>query len=423
MPEDLKGYRVFIATPGGLDEVRQAFRKTLVDHNESDALHRGVTFIPVGWEITLGGIGRAQALINEDLEKCDYFVLVLHNRWGTPPGVGEDNKYTSGTEEEFNVAMQCFKDDNMPMRQLVVFFRGVDPQQLADPGAQLTKVLDFKKDLEQKKTPLYHTFDAVGEFEKCLRDYLHQWVREHEDAKPAKVTEPEPPPKPTVPALAEPEPPTGPDQPESKDIEHARKLADEGRLTEAEAHFARLIVKGDNPESLNAYGLFLNRVGRLEQAQVMFEQVLDVAKRREHPQWQANAYGNLGLIYQMRGDLDRGEAMHRKSLEIEEKLGRLEGMASQYGNLGLIYQTRGDLDQAEAMLRKSLEINEKLGRLEGMAIQYGNLGSVYEQRGDPAKARDLWTKARDLFAQIGMPHMVEKVEGWLARLEGDQDGA
>jgi len=125
----------------------------------------------------------------------------------------------------------------------------------------------------------------------------------------------------------------------------------------------------------------------------------------------------------MRGDLDRGEAMHRKSLEIEEKLGRLEGMASQYGNLGLIYQTRGDLDQAEAMLRKSLEINEKLGRLEGMAIQYGNLGSVYEQRGDPAKARDLWTKARDLFAQIGMPHMVEKVEGWLARLEGDQDGA
>jgi len=29
------------------------------------------------------------------------------------------------------------------------------------------------------------------------------------------------------------------------------------------------------------------------------------------------------------------------------------------------------------------------------------------------KARKLWTKALDLFAKIGMPHMVEKVQGWL----------
>jgi len=91
--------------------------------------------------------------------------------------------------------------------------------------------------------------------------------------------------------------------------------------------------------------------------------------------------------------------------------------------LAFLHRTLGDLDQAEAMHRKSLEIDEKLGRLEGMAIQYGNLGSVYVQRGDPAKARDHWTKARDLYARIGMSHMVKKVERLVAKLEADQDGA
>lgn len=32
---------------------------------------------------------------------------------------------------------------------------------------------------------------------------------------------------------------------------------------------------------------------------------------------------------------------------------------------------------------------------------------------DKAEARGYWTKARDLYQQIGMPHRVKKVQGWL----------
>ena len=74
-------------------------------------------------------------------------------------------------------------------------------------------------------------------------------------------------------------------------------------------------------------------------------------------------------------------------------------------------------DQAEAMHRKSLEINEQLGRLEGIASDYRNLGTVYKHRGNLAAAREHWTKARDLFAQIDMPHMVAKVQAWLDELD------
>ena len=88
-------------------------------------------------------------------------------------------------------------------------------------------------------------------------------------------------------------------------------------------------------------------------------------------------------------------------------------MANAYGNLGLIYQLRGDLSRAEKMLRKSVKIHEQLGHLEGMASEYGNLGLIYQTRGELKQAREVWTKSRDLYAQIGMPHMVDKVQGCL----------
>jgi hypothetical protein len=73
----ITAYRVFIASPGGLEKERQTFREVVNRYNEVDAVQRGLLFIPTGWEDTLGGMGRPQAIINEDLRACDYCVLLL----------------------------------------------------------------------------------------------------------------------------------------------------------------------------------------------------------------------------------------------------------------------------------------------------------------------------------------------------------
>ena len=67
MPIDLRGIQVFIATPGGLDDERAGFRKTMTEFNEDEGFERGVTFIPVGWELARPGVGRPQEKINEDV--------------------------------------------------------------------------------------------------------------------------------------------------------------------------------------------------------------------------------------------------------------------------------------------------------------------------------------------------------------------
>ena len=59
--------------------------------------------------------------------------------------------------------------------------------------------------------------------------------------------------------------------------------------------------------------------------------------------------------------------------------------------------------------------NKMLGRLGGMACQYNNLASVYLARGDQETARRYWGLARGLYAKIGMPHMVAKMQG---RIDG-----
>jgi hypothetical protein len=104
-----------------------------------------VHFIPVGWEETLGGDRRAQSLINDEVRECDYFVMALADRWGSPTTPGRNPKYRSGTHEEYCVSQECLESDEYPMRHRVVFFKQLKPRRLAKPDAQLRRVLNFKQ--------------------------------------------------------------------------------------------------------------------------------------------------------------------------------------------------------------------------------------------------------------------------------------
>ncbi|MBV8103759.1 MAG: DUF4062 domain-containing protein [Hyphomicrobiales bacterium] len=86
MPKMITQYRVFVGSPGGLAEERRRFRAVVDKFSSLHALDKDVEYKPVSWEDTIGGVGRPQALINEDLKQCDYAVFVLHDRWGSPTG-------------------------------------------------------------------------------------------------------------------------------------------------------------------------------------------------------------------------------------------------------------------------------------------------------------------------------------------------
>ncbi len=158
-------------------------------------------------------------------------------------------------------------------------------------------------------------------------------------------------------------------------------------------------------------GLIYRRQGDLEKAEEHHLKSLEIAKELGRKEGMANQYGNLGTVYGTLGDLEKAEEYLLKSLALNEELGRTEGMANQYGNLGVIYhQDRGDLEKAEEYHLKSLDIEKELGRKEGMASDYSNLGQLAHDQGDKGKACGHWAKARRLFAEVGNPDNVARVE-------------
>jgi hypothetical protein len=161
MAETKKHIRVFLASSGDLQDERVA-AKAMVDHiNKMFSDVEGYHVDLIGWEDTLPQYGRAQAVINQDLETCELFVGMLWERWGTPPS--KDRSYTSGFEEEFEIAITSRRKNNRP--EIFLFLKDMDPKLLRDPGQDTKKVLAFRDNLTASKEIKYETFKEVRDFE------------------------------------------------------------------------------------------------------------------------------------------------------------------------------------------------------------------------------------------------------------------
>ncbi len=125
----------------------------------------------VGWEDTLPGVGRPQAIINRDLDGCDLFIGMLWKRWGTPPGT---EPYSSGFEEEFGRSMTRNAKEGRP--EINLLLKDLDAASLADPGDHLKKVIAFKEQVFSEKKLLAGTFSEIRDFEvkfrKCIQGYV-----------------------------------------------------------------------------------------------------------------------------------------------------------------------------------------------------------------------------------------------------------
>jgi tetratricopeptide (TPR) repeat protein len=457
--------KVFIASPGDLAVERRAFKQVVDELNTGFGRGAHVTFEPLGWEDALATTGRrSQSVINQDIDACDVFVLVMWRRWGQP--APDAAPYTSYTEEEFYRALSRIEDGKPT---IFVLFKYIDPGQMADPGPELEKVLAFRKKLEQTRRVLYRRFDDEASFRleidkhltafadgKCeamgadrvvpiVPDSIQAEIEKHRAAAQSEVDELE---KLRAEAKRDKEE-AEQARAHAKDAtaraeaaerlaeatsdakllamaEDAAKAALDGRIEEARQAFAKALDGTTNTRVLSLGFQFYNRIGDLTEAERLLRRSLAISGPDAETASTSSAYGNLGRILYTRGDLDGAETTQRKSLRINEKLGRLGGMADDYEHLGHILFTRGDLGNAETMHRKSLEIDEKLGRLEGMAISYGNLGVVLHIRGDLDGAEAMHRKSLEIEERLGrLEGMADDYGnlGLVLKARGDLDGA
>ena len=294
----LRVIKIFIASPRDVQAERTIFRDIVNEVNEIKANSLEIALKPLGWEDTLPGKGRPQALINKDIEDCDLIIMLLWKRWGTPTG-----KYTSGFEEEYELA-KGLNEEREGRPEILLYFRAVSEEMMADPGEQLRKVLEFRKKVETEKKFLYQPYEDEDQWKTLIRKYLCLWLDGIKIQLP-KVEIPVEDLKAVTQTLAR----------------EAVKKAESGQITEADEYFAKSINADPDPNTINLYGLFLHRIGMLKRAEEKFRQVEAIGKGTNSGLLLAVAYGNLGILYQTRGDLKAAEEMFRKSLAIFNAIG------------------------------------------------------------------------------------------------------
>lgn len=143
MIDTRKVLTIFLASPNDMGREREHARTCADEWNATNSRRMGWTVDLLGWEDTLPGGGRPQALINPDVERCAVFIGMLHRWWGSPTG----NGFSSGFEEEFDIASRRFDSTGSP--RIALFFRKV--ADVSDPGDHLRRVLAFREQVFSSK--------------------------------------------------------------------------------------------------------------------------------------------------------------------------------------------------------------------------------------------------------------------------------
>jgi hypothetical protein len=174
MPQEIKLYKIFLASPDDLIEERTSLEGVVQELNHSFS-SRNIKLELIKWEThSYPGIGEdVQELINTQIPTYDVFIGLMWKRFGTPTKRAE-----SGTEEEFNIAFRKFKDAPSKLRVLFYFntkpipFHEIDPQ-------QIIRIQNFRSQLGEKGT-FYWQYSDISELERYLRLHIARAIEDLE---------------------------------------------------------------------------------------------------------------------------------------------------------------------------------------------------------------------------------------------------
>ena len=179
MSFDAKVFKILIASPGDVEEERDAIPEVIARWNNTNAETNKVVLLPVKWETHSAPLlgDRPQGIINDQLVKsCDMAIGVFWTRLGSPTGVSE-----SGTAEE----IEWFIDNGKPV---MAYFssRQVDPSTL--DLDQYKALKEFQKKMQ--KLGLTGAYNSISDFKEQLLNQISINVRRLQEGTPIRVSTP-----------------------------------------------------------------------------------------------------------------------------------------------------------------------------------------------------------------------------------------
>jgi len=171
--------KVFLASPSDVSEERLAVRNIVEEENCNHFHHDGYHLEVVGWETHSSpgkGQPHPQGRINPLIDECELFIGILWTRFGSPTGKAE-----SGTEEEYNYALELLAKPDLPLCDIKIYFCDYPIEPSKIELEQLRKVKEFKKKIEERASILCWTVDTPEVFKRDFRRHIADWFQEYRE--------------------------------------------------------------------------------------------------------------------------------------------------------------------------------------------------------------------------------------------------
>lgn len=171
MSKTIELYSLFVSSTSEMSEERELVSEVVDQINRQRGIKEGFQVRALLWErdVTPDAGIRPQAHINAEIgHEYEIFLGILCSRFGT-----STDDFGSGTEEEFNLALQR-REENGFLPRIMFYFR--DPRTASQEidAEQLVKVINFKKSIEGNS--IYKQYKSIQEFRTYLLDHLASTV-------------------------------------------------------------------------------------------------------------------------------------------------------------------------------------------------------------------------------------------------------
>jgi serine phosphatase RsbU (regulator of sigma subunit)/tetratricopeptide (TPR) repeat protein len=154
-------------------------------------------------------------------------------------------------------------------------------------------------------------------------------------------------------------------------------------------------------DAYNNIGYMYNNQGDIPNALDFFGKSLRMQEELGFKDGVAELLSNIGVIYYMQNDLPKALDYYLKGLKIREEIGDKNAIANSLNNIGNLFYTQKNMQRALYYSNRSLQLQQEIGDKEGMAYSLNNLGGIYFYKNDITKALKFYLKSKAMRLEIG----------------------
>jgi len=153
-------YRVFISAPGDLEHDRDVCHHAIARVNETITMPAKILLVTLGLRDN-NQISGSRSIISDNVRWSTYFIQIFEDEWG-PRDL---------FRKLFFLAVECRRDESMPMRDVIVFLK-------AAPQETNSEILAFRRELETCLDARIFPYSSAAELEAATTDACGGWGTE-----------------------------------------------------------------------------------------------------------------------------------------------------------------------------------------------------------------------------------------------------